>query len=230
MVLQKNKVITENFTSVEGEPVFFASNLYLSKMFKLDGKTTNERLALFTYLGLVKKLAEKDIPEFLLKQAKHEAAKKKQKHIINFYSIPAFGETVFSYATMKAKEFKCRGFTMKGFSRELLFRTLGEAEADRVYPRLEGQPLSVVSEERSRMLEQITYSIIQQKGWTTEKEIISSFDCGCLKASVVETQLKRMLPEMIEKYGLRRTRLNKVIKEQLAIDVEGYPYIILLDG
>lgn len=81
---------------------------------------------------------------------------------------------------MKAFEFKVKGFTMKGFSRELLLRSLGMEEADRVYPRLEGKTLSEFSEELCRGLEKLAHSLILEKGWTSEKEIIALFDRGDL--------------------------------------------------
>ncbi|MEK4453441.1 hypothetical protein [Paenibacillus sp. FSL L8-0506] len=223
----KNKVVTENFISPDGEPIFFASNRYIAEQWGLDSKTTTQRLAYLTYLGLLKKWTENDVPSFLIKQAKHEAAKKKQKYIINFYSIPAFGEGLFDCVKMKALEYKAKGFTMKGFSRELLLRSLGMEEADRVYPRLEGKPLSEFSEELCRGLEKLAHSLIKEKGWTSEKEIIALFDRGDLNEVSVETQLKKMIPEMLEKYSLKKTRLNKVLKAELGIEVEGYPYVII---
>ncbi|WP_240416788.1 hypothetical protein [Paenibacillus periandrae] len=223
----KDKVKTENFTSVDGEPIFFASNSHIAKLFGKDGSTTNERLALFAYLGLIKKWSEADVPEFLMRQARHEAATKKRKYTINFYSIPAYGEQIFSNATLKAKEFKEKGFTMKGFSRELLLRSLGEEETNRVYPRLEGQALSPFSEELSGKLEKLANILIAEKGWTYEKEIQHMLDDSAIKQSVIETQIKRVLPEMFEKYDLRKTRLNKHIKEQLSISIVGYPTIIM---
>jgi hypothetical protein len=163
----------------------------------------------------------------MLNNAKHIAASKQQKNPISFYSIPPYGDSTLSYSKTKAKEFVEKGFTMKGWSREMILRALGEGEADRVYPQMKGKQLSVVSEKVTALIESIAMSLISQKGWTTEQEILQTKEITFLgKKSFTEKQFKRIIGELLDKYGLERIRLNNRLKEELGIDVDNYPFII----
>lgn len=47
--------------------------------------------------------------------------------------------------------------------------------------------------------------------------------------NVTETQIKRCLNEIMESYGLKKVKTNKVLKEQYHIESDGYPNIIVKD-
>lgn len=67
----KGKIFTENFTDSKGLPLFFASLKYLRYLCgRNDLKQICNEISLLCYLGLINKLAEEDIPKFLLKEAK----------------------------------------------------------------------------------------------------------------------------------------------------------------
>ncbi|MFT9849265.1 hypothetical protein [Aneurinibacillus sp. REN35] len=224
--IAKEKIVTENFTDGDGNPVFFSSLPYIAQRWnKNDEKRTGNIMALFAYLGLIKKLSENEIPDFLLKRARHEAAKKKTKNIVSFYSVPPYDERLLSFAEFKAKEYEEKGFTMKGWSREMLFRALGEDEANRVYPQMKGRKISNYSENLTHEIEQVVFSLIKEKGWVREKEIIENLNYQG-KSAHIQTQIKRIIPEMEEKYGLIKARLNKELKAKFSIEIEGYPVII----
>lgn len=224
--MARELIFTEAYTMTDGSPIFYASNLYLARKFGKDVQAVSKRMGLFTYLGLVIKLNDKDVPKFLLKRAKHEAAKKNWKQTIQFYSVPSYGELSMEYSREKANEFVRKGFTMKGFGRELLLRTLGQEEANRVYPKLEGKQLSEKSEQLSRLIDQFVLSMIDSHGWTTEKEILENVIVK--KHKIKERELKAILPELLDKYGLLKTRLNKKLKASIDYkgDSKSYPYII----
>ena len=94
---------------------------------------------------------------------------------------------------------------------------------------MKGKKLSVVSEDVTALLESVTMTLIAQKGWTTEQQILQSEEIVLLRTkSFTEKQFKRIIGEMLDKYNLQRVRLNKKMKEELGIDVDGYPYVIKL--
>lgn len=227
--LAKDFLNTEAYTTPNGNPVFFASNQYLATLYNKDVQRVSKHLGLFAFLGLIDKIKDTDIPEFLLQRAKNEAAKKKQKQTIQFYSIPSYGELSLMYSKQKAKEYVEKGFTMKGFGRELLLRTLGEKEANRVYPKMEGKRISEKNEKISLEVEQVALKHIKERGWFTEKEILELVRLN--NTQIKERHLKAMLPEFLDKYGLIKTRLNKQLKSKIRFDGEenSYPIIIHME-
>ncbi|WP_405158490.1 hypothetical protein [Paenibacillus sp. FSL H8-0283] len=222
----KEHVVTENFATEDGTPIFFASNSFLSRELDKDVQSVSKILGLFTYLGLLIKVKDRELPEFLFKRAKHEAAKNKKHNTIQYYSIPSYDESVLDYATSKAKEFLEKGLTMKGFGRELILRTISVEEADRVYPKLEGKQLSEKSEQTSRLIENIVLETVGRKGWVTEKEILENEILK--KQGLILRKVKMVLPEILDKYGLMKTRLNEKLKAVLGYegDNNSYPFII----
>ncbi|RYD02477.1 hypothetical protein N752_24420 [Desulforamulus aquiferis] len=226
----KQHVTTENFTDSNNQPVFFISLNEFSRLCHRDAKSISNRLGLFAYLGLINKLSEEEVPEPFLRRAKHLAARYKHKNIINFYSIPSYSHNNLEYCTRKAIEFKEKKFTIRGWSREMLFRALGEEEANRVFPQLKGKPFTPLSVEVTIQMERVALDLIKHKGWTTEREIIDSI---MLKfpgqEKFKETHIKRIIPEMLDKYCLTKRKLTNQLKDKFCIDIKGYPYIICFE-
>ncbi|MEH7075795.1 hypothetical protein [Neobacillus drentensis] len=225
--LALNHLQTEYFTDKQGNPIFFSSLRYLAQKCGKDSKRLSDKISLFTYLGLIRKVPEDEIPEFLLNKAKSEAAKKKQKYLVGFYSIPPYGEETFKFTKEKISEYKQHGFTMRGWGRELLLRTLGEEESNRVFPQMEAKEIPERNNELTSEIERVALMLIEHKGFTTEKEILYFLTQEHGKQSIYEKQIKRTIPDLINKYCLNRQRLNKALKEQLGIeDMSGYPIVI----
>lgn len=223
----KEKVLTENFSDNDNNALFYASLRHISKLCKKDNSLISDRIGLFAYLGLINKLRPEEIPGFLLNQAKHQAAKKNQKYLTGYYSIPSYCERTLSFSKQKSKEFKEKGFTMKGWSREMILRALGEDEANRVFPQMKGNPLPALNNKVTQEMEEIALESIECKGWTTEKEIIEELYLEFKgNKQYKEKQIKRMITEMLEKHGLERKRLTKDLKQKLGIICKGYPFII----
>lgn len=223
----QDKVFTENFSDNENNAVFFASIRHLANLTQKDKKLITNRLGLFSYLGLIKKLQDTEIPDFLFKQAKSYARAKHYGYITTFYSIPSYCDGSLSFSKEKALEYKEKGFTMKGWSRELILRTLGEDEANRVFPQQRDVDLPEINEDIAKRIERIALNLISKKGWTTEKEILLQLRLNFVgQKKFKETLIKKVLPELIDKYCLTKKRLSKDTKEKYRIECKGYPYIL----
>lgn len=231
--LAREFIKTEYFADSRGYPVFFSS---ISHIGRLCGKGDHQSkqvtnvIALLTYLGLVNKIDEADIPKRMLASAKRHAAIRRQTNIVSFYSIPPYNLKTMQFADNKSREFKDKNFSMRGWSHEMLVRALGNEEANRVYPQLKGKKVSRLSEDVTQMLEKSILTLIECKGWTTEAEVLSTvklFFSGQL--AYKERQLKAVMPELLDKYCLTRIRLNKMLKGNFDIKVSGYPFIIVKD-
>jgi hypothetical protein len=223
---QKN-IYTKNYTDNKGNPVFFVSNNYLASKLNKDRKSITQQVSILAYLGLIRKLPKEEIPKDLLMKSIEFAKSRNQPRIISYFSIPIYNEDLIDFASKKAMEYKQYGFSVKGFGREMIYRALGEEEANRVYPQEKGKTLSEKSMNNAIDIEKILMSLIEDKSWTTEKEVVEVLDEMFGKQSYHQNMLKRISPEIIDKYALEKRRLNKELKTKLGIITNGYPNIIL---
>lgn len=221
-----NNVYDESISDSD-KVIFFASIRYIANALNTkDIKRLTERLNLFVFLELIEKLSVEDIPEHMLKEAKHQAALKKQNKLVSYYSIPSYNDSLLEQAQNNAILFEDKNMTMKGWSRELLIRNFGEDSdiVNRVYPQYKGKKLTKSSEEFAETFDMLIVGIIEYKGYATEKEIIKMLE-GYKEFNKVK--IKRVLQETIEKHNLKRIRCNGEIKKQYNMDTNGYPFIIV---
>ncbi len=224
-----NYLQTEYFSDRQGTPFFFASIRHMANLCGKDARRLSDTISLFCYLGLLRKVPEDEIPDEILSKAKQEAAKKKQYHLVNYYSVPAYGEETFQFTKTKIKEYKELGFTKRGWGRELLLRTLGEEEANRVFPQMRGKKIPEQNHELTSQIENMALMLINHKGFATEQEILFFLIEKYGKKSLYEKQLKRTMPDLLSKYGLSKRRLNKELKIKFNITSKGYPFIYILN-
>lgn len=164
-----------------------------------------------------------------MKTAKSKARKTGRRRIA-FYSIPPYDERTLSFSRSKAREFKDKGLTMKGWGRELMFRTFGEDEANRVYPQEKGKPLTELSEEVTTEMVKHIFSMIELKGWTTEGEVLEYVTLRFKGQNhFKQKHIKRVLPEIFDAYALVSLTVNKELKQRFQIQAKGYPKIIMLE-
>lgn len=218
----------------------YSDKLEYSKL-NSDVKEIGKRIDLFAFLGVLNKVHVNDLPKELFKIAMIEKDKKKasgqKTNFPNYYSIPAYDDDLMTHANDKAIEFKENNMSMTGFGREMLIRSLSKDEANNVYPMMKELDLSnsrnVISEDtKKRFLRRV-----EVNGWVLEKEVLdeiisenlSSSDGQRKGKSMAMKNIKRILNELIEGYGLKRSRLNKELIKDLGIGegvILGYPYII----
>jgi len=221
----QNKVLTKNFSDNENNSLFYGSLRFLSE---LNGKHLAKKISILTYFGLIKKLRKDEIPKFLLKKAEQVAKQNNQRCITSHYSIPSYCETSLSFGREKAREWKEKGFSVRGFSREMLLLALGEEEANRVFPQQKGVTLPKLNVDVAKQIEHIMLEIISVKGWITVDEVLQEVNLRFRgQKQFNETQIKRVLPEIRDKYNLTHRRLTKALKKQFGINCKGYPYVIV---
>ena len=79
-------------------------------------------------------------------------------------------------------------------------------------------------------ISEVILNCIQRKGYCTEKEVIYILG-NQYRYEVTDTQIKRSLNEIMDSYGLKKVKANKVLKEQYNNNIksDGYPNIIIED-
>lgn len=154
---------------IDGCPIFYAS--YNSLMKACDIPYTNRKklsqsLTQFALLDLIEKLPEEKIPIDELNKAKSIAATYGLKKITSFYKVDEYGYNTLSKSEEKAKILKSKNIKIDGYEREMVLRTFGKEEADRVFPQYtynNEQGTSQKSDEHTLSIVQVIKYCINQK-------------------------------------------------------------------
>ena len=96
------------------------------------------------------------------------------------------------------------------------------------YGEIVNRTTTKASDERTLKISEVILNCIQNKGYCTEREVVYILG-NKYRYVVTETQIKRSLKEIMDSYGLKKVKANKVLKEQYNIDSDGYPNIIIED-
>ena len=236
-----DNVRNENLTDEDGHVAFFTSANYFAKQMGISPNSINkiyQKLVVLTYHKLLNKLDDADLPERFLKRAKAISINTDKNNHINFFSIPSYTVNKFPEIEQRAKQWKENHYTMKGVSREMFYRAEGLDMANELYPQykkvtevVEGtyqvvdRTTTKKSDERTLNIVRAIFELIEEQGYATEREIVIKLRDKYLYITT-EVQIKKSLKEILDSYGLKRIRANKVIKEKFGMDGEGYPFII----
>jgi len=240
----------EELTDDNGQVVFFASGDYICKEMGISINSLNkvyQKLAVFAYHKLLKKLSDDEVPERLKKRAQaiminhnkdNPTDNNKIRHI-NFFSIPSYNVNNFDEIEQRAEQWKDNHYTMKGVSREMFYRAEGLEMANEIYPQykkvtetIDGKKHVIdrttteKSDERTNNIISAIFDLIGEYGYATEKRIVQKLKYNYNYATT-EIQIKKSLKEILDGYNLQRIRAKKQIKEQYGITIKGYPFLIV---
>ena len=133
---------------------------------------------------------------------------------------------------------KEKGYRIAGISFDMFYRSEGFDVAASLYPQytkkkneygeIVNRTTTKASDERTLKISEVILNCIQRKGYCTEKEVVYILG-NKYRYVVTETQIKRSLNEIMDSYGLKKVKANKILKEQYNINSEGYPNIIIED-
>lgn len=222
ILMHMTKYISDGL-QLDGKPLFFLSLNNLMKVCERKNKNTmSQSVTLFALLNMLSKVELNCIPEDELKKAQHISAKYGFKKIVNFYQIEEYGYSMLEHSEAIARTLLNNNITLKGLSREYILRTFGVELADKVYPQYKfenRQGLSDKSDCLTGELSSVVLHTIKAQGYIFEKDVNLQ--------GAVGRQWKKSIQEILDTYGLKRVKLNKALKEQLCIQGDGYPNIII---
>lgn len=208
-----------------GERVFFASQSRIAIHLKLSREKKNQlskRLALFVILGLLYKPADDQIPPKLLAEST-SGLSRGQNHV-NYFQLPDYTPSLLQAADARCKALQEQNVTMMGMSRELVFRTFGEEEANRVYPQ---EKTKAIQSEFMNEFTWVIHWILDRQGFATEQDCLEAVEGW---EAMNKVKLKRCLQEVLDNYGLVRVQMNKALKEKFGYLGKGYPKIIISEA
>ena len=133
---------------------------------------------------------------------------------------------------------KDKGYRIGGVSFDMFYRSEGFEVAASLYPQYKkkkneygeivNRTTTQASDERTVKISEVILYCIQRKGYCTEKEVVYILG-NQYRYEVTDTQIKRCLNEIMDCYGLKKVKANKLLKEQCNIKSDGYPNIIIED-
>ena len=245
--IAKENVYGENYTNSDGDIVFFVSLSRLARIMKVSPTNINrisQRIAVLVYHDLVRKLDDDKIPEVLLKKSRALSIDRGKDKRVNFYSIPSWVFEHLRGVEIQGEKWKQYGYTIKGTSYEMFYRAEGLGVAQKIYPQHKkikvkstdhktGEHKEIIidrttSKDSDAVVKKIVDSIkhlLKDKGYTTEKEIVYHLS-KVFRWEMTEIQLRKMRGQL-EKFGFKRIRVNKEIKEKYGVVSNGYPFIIV---
>jgi hypothetical protein len=222
------------FTQFVNEDIYFDDKLIFfsgyTKLLDVCGinpnkpSTLSQSITLFALLNLIIKLNDKQVPEDILKQAKHIAAKYGHKKLTSFYSFDEYGINVLEKSEQIAHCLKENNMSLKGLSREYVLRTFGIDVSNRIFPQYSfenDRGNSKVSDAKTIEITKFILDKIESQGYVLESEIKVD--------NKIEKQWKRSIQEILDSYDLVKITANKEIKTKYNIQVSerSYPKIII---
>lgn len=238
--IARNNVYSEKFSNDDGEIVFFVTNKRLAEYM---GKANNQKkidkvskyIKMLIYHDLIRILDDEQVPkELLLKAIKYSGTDKRAGKHVSFYAIPSWVIQQLSTIENNGVRWKEKGYRIDGVSFDMFYRSEGFDVAASLYPQYKkneygeivNRTTTKASDERTLKISEVILNCIQSKGYCTEKEVVYILG-NQYRYEVTETQIKRSLNEIMDSYGLKKVKANKVLKEQYHIESDGYPDIII---
>lgn len=239
--IARNNIYSEKFSNDDGEIIFYVTNKKLAEYMgkgnsqkKID--KINKYVKMLIYHDLIRILDNDQIPKELLKNALRYTNGNKNR--VNFYAIPSWVVQQLKAIEDNGIRWKDKGYRIGGVSFDMFYRSEGFEVAASLYPQYKkkkneygeivNRTTTKASDERTLKISEVILYCIQRKGYCTEKEVVYILG-NEYRYEVTETQIKRCLNEIMDCYGLKKVKANKVLKEQFDIKSDGYPYIIIED-
>jgi hypothetical protein len=219
----------EEYADADGNAVFFVSQRHLAELLGVrDHKSVGKRISRLCFHRLLRKLPEEEVPPALLARAQKLRDANGAKQLISFYTVTSYTGASLSEILDRARIANERPMPLSGVSYETFVRTFGPDVANEVFPQIRNKQLSPESDDRTTSIHEIAMSLIMDRGYALEKEILDQFSfANPVVRSIVKSQYNRSLYEMLDSYDIQRVRLTKKLKSELRVQVRGYPYVII---
>lgn len=239
--IARNNIYSEKFSNDDGEIVFFVTTKRLAEYL---GKDTNQKridkvgkyIKILIYHDLIRILDDKAIPKALLRKALQYTSD--DKNHVNFYTIPSWVIEQLKKIEDKGIRWKEKGYRIAGISYDMFYRAEGFDVAAYLYPQYKkkkdehgeivNRTTTQASDERTMKIAEVILNCVQNKGYCTEREVVYILGAQ-YRYEVTEIQIKRCLNEIMDLYGLKKVKANKLLKTQLGINSDGYPNVIIKD-
>lgn len=192
-------------------------------------KTVERLLNLLCLTSWIDKLQDSQIPTELLKKLKSSQDGNKYAKRGNVFELLLLDDDFFEKLERECFSMKQHGFTMKGFSREMVIRTFGIEMADKVFVQDTTKTISIGSDKIATSIHAITLDMIEKQGYAYEKDIYAKVKIKWKTQAYAEIKFKRCLGEMLDLYDLKIITMNNACKAHFGLDTttKSYPKVIV---
>lgn len=243
--IARNNIYSEKFSNNDGEIVFFVTTKRLAEYLGMN--TSQKRIdkvgkyiKMLVYHDLIRILDDSQVPkELLYKAIKYAGNDKRTGNHVNFYAIPSWVIKQLNTIETNGMRWKDKGYRIAGVSFDMFYRSEGFDVAASLYPQYKkkkneygeivNRTTTQASDERTMKISEVALNLIQNKGYCTEREVVYILGSQ-YRYDVTDTQIKRCINEIMDSYGLKKVKSNKLLKEQFDIKSDGYPNIIIEDS
>lgn len=214
--------VSENINDEDGYKIIsFHKISTLANVIGVSESVMGRKINLFTVFGFVKKLADNEIQEDLLTHLNSNRR-------INNYS---YRSTVYEYPILSHEELLKMeelaiiwlesNLSLKTVNYEGIYRSFGREVADRCFPQDAGKEITEEHNENVMQLQRVVLNLIEEKGWTTLKEINEhTYFLSHNSESRKKEVMGRAIKEMLDIYELEILPLNKILKDEMKITSE----------
>lgn len=215
-----------------------------------DIKQIAKRNNIFVFLNLLMKVPDNEVLPIQLQNLKDYSLSKGYYNYANVYSIDSYSHDTLSIAEDKAKEWKESRMTVRGFGREMIDRGFGDEKVIEVFPRIHNKPHDVLNFEISEIIKRKIFLALKTDGYMFERDIhnngyfirdikkelahfnqTTDINVNRITKKTVQTICKIYIPELVNSYDFKESRLTKVLRERFNISdkVKGSPTILYWD-
>lgn len=215
-----------------------------------DVKQIAKRNNILVFIGLLMKLSDDEILPLPLQNLKEYSMSKGYYNYATVYAIPSYNYNTLNIAENKSKEWKESGMTVRGFGREMIDKGFGKEKILEVFPRLKDNSHNPLNNEIADMIKEKIYEAMKTDEYIIEKSIFNNGyfirdikrelyyfndtpDIHTVKITkkLVHTVYKVYLPELLNLYEFKRSKLTKKLRERFNIldNLKGYPTILYWD-
>lgn len=215
--------LAKEFITDDEDPkiVFYHSIRTLAGKFGRSASATGTRMNFFALFNLINKLDENCVPKNILDIQKQNKRVNHYQYRSSTYELPLYTYDFFNEIDEMCRVWLEKGCSSRTISYEGVYRTFGESEADRVFPQDKGKEIAEINNDIVGDIHYVTLNLIEDKGWTTQKEILNNLIYYFKGQQEFKTkQLKRCIGEMLEAYNLEIVPSNKKVKEEMKITEE----------
>lgn len=198
----------------------------------ISEKRMKRIINLMTLSNIVLKLNDGQIPQSILYTMSQGNPLKSRPNVLE---IAGFSDTFMSDLQEKCEQLLDNDFTLVALSFDFLNRNFGSEEAYKVYPQVnlvKQNQIEQTNIENESIILSVLMPSIQEKSYVFEKELRDNLNKALGNKELSDYKWKQLRNDILNKYGLKRTRLTKQLKEEFNIimDSQIYPILIYTDN
>lgn len=204
----------------------FIYDYQIVQYMNLDKTTISKKINILVALGLIEKLEiyNKDLVTHPIIKRTLKIFESTGKRNVNFYCIPNYTFKMLNEANNKAKLFLKNNFSIRGFNKTFVIRTLGQECADKIF--LDKRTIPKIYYEQIDEIKVLLLNHLYQNDYIKIKDfkqmIFSQYICKTsdFKKTAIRNNISMAIDCLIKEKIIIKRKLNKNEKEKYNLAIE----------